>query len=259
MPSSILEPYVAPLASKPSTSTLADMQSAPTHTPKPPALSPVPNLSAPTFILNPYTPVIMPESTPFLAPQLNPSFTAPQSIVPSLTRELFSPSLTSGLSTPSLGLDTCVPPFALDPFTPFGELDVIYQPDVTQFVMPSNSSNLIHDEPNTTFAPPNTGPGHMTSFPNSTPPPIAQPTPNTNSSPSLDVLVNVTNEPLWMRRKRTLAYFRETFKLGDLSNVIEHWYKLEGMLSFPDIVSIYSAVCPTTCLQYLDPTRVSND
>ena len=41
-----------------------------------------------------------------------------------------------------------------------------------------------------------------------------------------------------MKKKRTLEYFRNTYKLGHLSNVIQSWYELEKLLGFPDVVSV---------------------
>ena len=46
------------------------------------------------------------------------------------------------------------------------------------------------------------------------------------------VLVGVKDEPEWMETKGTLKYFRNAFKLGKLSDVIEHWYELEKLLGF---------------------------
>jgi len=63
-------------------------------------------------------------------------------------------------------------------------------------------------------------------------------TSHTSATPPPNPLVGRTNEPMWMKKKGTLSYFHRTFKLGDLSNVIGHWYKLEGLLGFQDIVSV---------------------
>ena len=59
----------------------------------------------------------------------------------------------------------------------------------------------------------------------------------TNLCPPPDLLVGRTDKPTWMKKKRTLDYFRGTFKLGDLSSVISHWYKLEELLGFQEAVS----------------------
>ena len=73
-----------------------------------------------------------------------------------------------------------------------------------------------------------------------------------NSSPSIEAalptinipppepLAGVTAAPAWMKKKRTLDYFRGTFKLGCLSDIIQHWYELEGLLGFPETVSLTS-------------------
>lgn len=58
-------------------------------------------------------------------------------------------------------------------------------------------------------------------------------------TPPPNPLANLTKEPAWMKKKRTLNYFRDTSKLGDLSNVIGHWYELEGLLGFQEMVSIH--------------------
>ena len=42
----------------------------------------------------------------------------------------------------------------------------------------------------------------------------------------------------WMTKKKILGYFRDTAKLGKLSDVIEHWYELEQLLGFQEAVSI---------------------
>ena len=57
---------------------------------------------------------------------------------------------------------------------------------------------------------------------------------NASSPP---VLAAVKDEPEWMETKKTLKYFRYAFKLGKLSDVIEHWYELERLLGFQKSVS----------------------
>ena len=42
-----------------------------------------------------------------------------------------------------------------------------------------------------------------------------------------------------MKKRKTLDYFRGTFKLGVLSDVIEHWYELEALLGFQVVVSVH--------------------
>lgn len=56
--------------------------------------------------------------------------------------------------------------------------------------------------------------------------------------PPSNILVGITNEPAWMKKRRTLDYFRGVIKFGDLPNIIEHWYELEGLLGFPGVVSV---------------------
>jgi hypothetical protein len=56
--------------------------------------------------------------------------------------------------------------------------------------------------------------------------------------PSPPVLADVKDAPDWMKTKGTLDYFRDTFKLGKLSDVIEHWFELERLLGFRKSVSI---------------------
>lgn len=51
-------------------------------------------------------------------------------------------------------------------------------------------------------------------------------------------LAGVADEPLWMKKKRTLNYFRSAVKFGSLSDVIRHWYELEGLLGFQEVVSV---------------------
>jgi hypothetical protein len=57
-------------------------------------------------------------------------------------------------------------------------------------------------------------------------------------SPSPRVLAGLEDEPAWMEAKGTLDFFRNTFKAGKLSDVIEHWYELERLLGFQGTVSI---------------------
>ncbi|KAF9791998.1 hypothetical protein BJ322DRAFT_1015928 [Thelephora terrestris] len=49
-----------------------------------------------------------------------------------------------------------------------------------------------------------------------------------------ETLIGIAVEPPWMGKKGTLDFFRETFKLGCLPNVINRWYELENLLGFPD-------------------------
>jgi len=69
--------------------------------------------------------------------------------------------------------------------------------------------------------------------------PSGEATPHLSAIPPFNILIGITNEPTWMKKKRTLDYFRNTIKLGDLPNIIEHWYELEELLGFPDTVSVF--------------------
>ena len=82
--------------------------------------------------------------------------------------------------------------------------------------------------------------------------------PNVNSPRKL--LAGAKDEAEWMKKKRTLDYFRGTIKFGSLSNVIEHWYELEGLLGFLETVSIpFNVSCPTACSwTCIDPGGISN-
>ena len=60
-----------------------------------------------------------------------------------------------------------------------------------------------------------------------------------SANPPTRLLAGITEEPMWMKKKHTLDYFRSTTDFGKLSNIIEHWYELENLLGFPEAVSIY--------------------
>lgn len=69
-------------------------------------------------------------------------------------------------------------------------------------------------------------------------PPNHEVTPLMSSSPPLNTLVGVMNKLAWMKKKQTLDYLCNTFKLGNLPNVIGHWYKLKELLGFQENLSI---------------------
>jgi hypothetical protein len=69
-------------------------------------------------------------------------------------------------------------------------------------------------------------------------PPSLEAASKTNASPPPNLLAGVTDEPTWMKKRQTLNYFRNTFKLGRLPDIILHWYKLEALLGFPETVSV---------------------
>ena len=64
---------------------------------------------------------------------------------------------------------------------------------------------------------------------------------NTSSTPScgdsarLCLPANI-QEPIWMKKKGTLVYFKSAFKTEGLSNLISNWYQLEAALGFPEQV-----------------------
>ena len=74
--------------------------------------------------------------------------------------------------------------------------------------------------------------------------PHLNPAPGNGAATPVDVFpqsnpcIDVKDEPAWMKKRRILDYFRNTFKLGNLSEVIEHWYELERLLDFQDVVSV---------------------
>ena len=70
------------------------------------------------------------------------------------------------------------------------------------------------------------------------PPPGSGSTTQKIASAPSKPLAGVTDEPAWMREKNTLDFFRNTAKLGNLSDVIEHWYELERLLGFKTTVSV---------------------
>ena len=70
------------------------------------------------------------------------------------------------------------------------------------------------------------------------PPPGKGAAAQSNGSPPSKLLAGVTDRPMWMKKKKILDYFCSTFKLGNLSDIIEHWYELEGLLGFPETVSV---------------------
>lgn len=59
-------------------------------------------------------------------------------------------------------------------------------------------------------------------------------------APSGSFVFSLTaGDAVWMKRKKTIEYFRTAFKLGKLADVIERWYELEKLLGFPEIVSVH--------------------
>jgi hypothetical protein len=86
------------------------------------------------------------------------------------------------------------------------------------------------------------------------PPTSAHPHPQGNAAPlnadhrplsNPNPLADITDEPAWMKKKRTLNYLRETVKLGFLPDIIRHWYEIERLLGFQEVVGFckYFASC----------------
>lgn len=74
-------------------------------------------------------------------------------------------------------------------------------------------------------------------------PPDSAPSNSATPSKGIDprsppVLADVKDAPEWMETKGIIDYFRNTFKLGKLPDVIENWYELERLLGFRKSVSI---------------------
>ena len=62
-----------------------------------------------------------------------------------------------------------------------------------------------------------------------------------NPPTSLDSLPMNTRESMWMKSKGTLKYFRGVHKMGKLSDLTFHWYKLEEALGFQESVGHLTA------------------
>ena len=54
---------------------------------------------------------------------------------------------------------------------------------------------------------------------------------------TIDNLPTDATEPIWMKAKETLKYFRGVHKMGKLLDLILHWYQLEEVLGFQETVS----------------------
>ena len=55
---------------------------------------------------------------------------------------------------------------------------------------------------------------------------------------TLFALPEVSQVPIWMKKKGTIEYFNSTSKTDDLSGLISNWLKLEHALGFPEQVSL---------------------
>lgn len=58
----------------------------------------------------------------------------------------------------------------------------------------------------------------------------------------IDDLPTSATEAGWMKSKKTLKYFREAHKVGNLSKLILHWYQFEEVLGFPETVSNFTTL-----------------
>ena len=117
--------------------------------------------------------------------------------------------------------------------------DIVLNQQDTTPTQPSHASNppgIPGDQPGTGVTAPHPDISYKP-VTATTVPILSQPHSQASASPPLNTLIGITNEPTWMKKKRTLNYFRNTFKLGDLPNVIGHWYELEELLGFQDTVS----------------------
>ena len=107
---------------------------------------------------------------------------------------------------------------------------------------------------------PTTHPSHLTA-------PVPQARANTSDlsgspSPSVDdssipTLPETAGEPLWMRQKETLKYFRKVMKAGHLPTLISNWYRLEKFLGFPDQVCSTCVCDPHACSRSDRPRKNS--
>ena len=70
-------------------------------------------------------------------------------------------------------------------------------------------------------------------------PPVEVAATQTDANQVPTLFAGITDEPAWMKKKRTLNYFRGAIKFGRLAEVIEHWYQLEALLGFPAAVSVF--------------------
>ena len=179
----------------------------------------------------------------------------PATLTPSLVPAKSTPSLALAMSTPSIPPKLSSPSPALELPPPSDHGNGIHHPGDTQLVGAPNPLDPVCGGPD---------PGDVSAVtefflsysinadePQPVTPVRASPQENATLGSSLEhgaprnmdcgpppnLLANITNEPVWMKRRRTLHYFRDVTKLGCLSNVIQHWYELERLLGFPGTVS----------------------
>ena len=244
-------------------------------TPSPPpelsATDLAPEPSTPLLTIEPFTMYLAPESsTLFPTPELSTTHLAPElSVLPlwpeaSFMTELTVPTNQSGAIPIQSG--------AMQSVVAIGDLDLTHARSGTTPTQPILTSDQLNAQLPiaTTMSVPRVNAGHPAPIPNSARPsprliykplvtprhtrshistsllspghegppnPNSAPPPNPNPVPPPNILIGVADGPTWMKKKRTLNYFRETFKLGEFPSVIRHWYELEGLLGFKDAVS----------------------
>lgn len=111
-------------------------------------------------------------------------------------------------------------------------------PSTPSFV--ANQPGVADDRDSETPAQPNTDTDISSDSSGTAPPPspVSRAVSAASVSSRSNLLAGVRDEPGWMQKKGTLNYFRNTFKLGNLADVIRHWYELERLLGFQKVVSI---------------------
>ena len=207
--------------------------------------------------------VTPPEPEPSAAPEPSTPSHAPATSTPSLPPAMSTSSLPPATSTPSLPPATSTRP---------------QSPKLSPSLTPKLSSPSNVPDPDRTtpvadlFRSYITNPIEGVGEPQPAAPVPEPPQENTRLDASLEFeltqngdrgpppkpLANVDNEPAWMKKKRTLSYFRGAPMLGCLSDVIQHWYDLEALLGFPEVVSFGEYLTHLhTYSQFLDPIRIS--
>ena len=227
-----------------------------------------PSFLAPTHALeSPTLPLGRELFTPSLAPWstlMSESFAPPLGPELSILPFTLESTLTPESSILSLGPEPPTPSFTLEPTAPLNQSGAMPRsPGFSDLGPPHTQSDDAPAQPiltsdqlsaqlptvTTVLVLPGANTGRSAFFPDTVHPSsrlINQPrvasasllplghkeTPNATSVLPSNLLAGVMNEPMWMKKKKTLNYFRTTFKLGEFSNVIAHWYELEGLLGF---------------------------
>ena len=184
-------------------------------------------------------------------PEPSATSTPPTSSLDSATS---TESPAPGFPPPSPAPAPFSPPLAPEAPSPSNHTDGARQPDTARLVATPGTQDHAHNGPDRNHGDPITDPAesHLTNELQPPAPVDAHPQQNVGPSDSPlehgttqnvgyilppNPLANITNEPVWMKKKQTLDFFRQTPKLGCLSNVIQHWYELEKSLGFQDVVS----------------------